>query len=73
VDIHSPLIIKTNNIMKPEYKNKSVEILTGIDSRIVKILEMMEGVRPADQKLAIQLAKEMKLSVEKVSQLIELS
>jgi hypothetical protein len=50
--------------MKPEYKNKSVELLNGVDNRIDKILEMMEGKRPADQKLAIQIVKEIKLSVE---------
>jgi hypothetical protein len=59
--------------MKPEYKNKSVEMLNGVDTRIDKILEMLQGVRPADQKLAIQIAKEIKLSIEKVTQLVELS
>lgn len=59
--------------MKTEYKNRSVELLTGVNSRIEKILEMVEGVRPADEKLATQLLKEVKLTVEKVSQLIELS
>lgn len=59
--------------MKPEYKNKSVELLNGADSRIDKILDMLQGVRPADQKLAIQIAKELKLSIEKITQLVELS
>jgi hypothetical protein len=59
--------------MKLEYKNKSVEMLNGVDNRIDKILEMMEGKRPADQKLAIQIVKEIKLSVEKITQLVELS
>jgi hypothetical protein len=59
--------------MKPEYKNKSIEMLIGVDSRVGKILEMLEGKRPADQKMAIQIAKEIKLSIEKVTQLVELS
>lgn len=59
--------------MKPEYKSRSVELLTGADSRIEKILEMLEGVRPADQKLATQILKEVRTTIEKVSQLIELS
>lgn len=59
--------------MKTEYKHRSVELLTGVNSRIEKILEMLEGVRPADEKFATQLLKEVKLTVDKVSQLIELS
>lgn len=59
--------------MKTEYKNRSVELLTGVNSRIEKILEMLEGVRPADERMATQLLKEVKLTVDKVSQLIELS
>jgi predicted transcriptional regulator len=59
--------------MKTEYKNRSVELLTGADSRIEKILEMLEGIRPADQKLATQILKEVRITIDKVSQLIELS
>lgn len=59
--------------MKPEYKSKSLEMLTGADARIERILEMLQGSRPADQKLAIQIMKELKLSIGKVNQLIELS
>jgi predicted transcriptional regulator len=59
--------------MKTEYKNRSIELLTGVNSRVEKILEMLEGVRPADEKMATHLLKEVKSTVEKVSQLIELS
>jgi predicted transcriptional regulator len=59
--------------MKTEYKHRSVELLTGADSRIEKILEMLEGIRPADQKLATQILKEVRITIDKVSQLIELS
>ena len=59
--------------MKPEYKSKSLEMMAGANSRIERVLEMLEGSRPADQKLAIQIMKELKLSIEKVNQLIELS
>lgn len=59
--------------MKPEYKNRSVELLNGVDSKIDKILDMLHGVRPADQKLAIQISKELKSSIEKITQLVELS
>jgi hypothetical protein len=59
--------------MKTEYKNRSVELLTGVNSRVEKILEMLEGYRPADEKMAINLLKEVKSTVDKVSQLIELS
>lgn len=59
--------------MKPEYKNRSVELLNGADGKISKILDMLQGVRPPDQKLAIQIAKELKSTIEKVTQLVELS
>lgn len=59
--------------MKPEYKNRSMELLNGVDTKIGKILDMLQGVRPPDQKLAIQIAKELKLSIEKITQLVDLS
>jgi hypothetical protein len=59
--------------MKTEYKNRSVELLTGVDTRLEKIMEMMEGKRPANAELALQNIKEIRTTIEKVSQLIELS
>ena len=70
---HSPLIIKTNNNMKTEYKNRSVELLTGADTRLEKIVEMLEGKRAANQELALQNLKEIRATIQRVSQLIELS
>jgi hypothetical protein len=59
--------------MKPEYKSRCIELISGTDSRVVKILEMLEGVRPADQKMAIKLVKEVRDTLERLNGIIEIS
>jgi hypothetical protein len=59
--------------MKPEYKSRCVELISGTDSRAVKVLEMLEGVRPADQQMATKLIKEIRNTLERLNGLIEIS
>jgi hypothetical protein len=59
--------------MKPEYKSRCMELISGTDSRVIKVLEMLEGVRPADQQMATKLVKEIRSTLERLNDLIEIS
>jgi hypothetical protein len=59
--------------MKPEYKNRCIELISATDSRTMKVLEMLAGTRPADQATAIKLIKEIRSTLETLNGLIELS
>lgn len=59
--------------MKPEYKSRGLELISGADSRIIKVLEMLEGVRPQDQQMATKLIKEVRVTLERLNNLIEIS
>ena len=68
------IYIKTNKvIMKPEYKEKALGNIEAIEKRISVIREMMEGKRPADQKLALQYAKEIERAVELARNIVDIS
>lgn len=45
--------------MKPAYKEKALNHIEGIESRLIKIQEMLEGKRPSNQSDAIKLGKEI--------------
>jgi len=59
--------------MKPEYKEKALGSIEAIEKRISVIREMMEGKRPADQKLAVQYAKEIERAVELTRNIVDIS
>ena len=59
--------------MKPEYKEKALGSIEAIEKRISVIREMMEGKRPADQKLAVQNAKEIERAVELTRNNVDIS
>jgi hypothetical protein len=59
--------------MKPEYKSRCLELISGTDSRVVKVLEMLEGVRPADTQMATKLVKEIRTTLERLEGIIEIS
>jgi hypothetical protein len=59
--------------MKPEYKSRCMELISSTDSRVIKVLEMLEGVRPADQQMATKLVKEIRVTLERLTNLIEVS
>jgi len=59
--------------MKPEYKEKALGSIEAIEKRISVIREMMEGKRPADQKLAIQYSKEIERAVELARNIVDIS
>jgi hypothetical protein len=68
------IYIKTNKvIMKPEYKEKALGNIEAIEKRISVIREMMEGKRPADQKLAVRYAKEIERGVELTKNIVDIS
>ena len=50
-----------------------MELISGTDSRVIKVLEMLEGVRPADQQMATKLVKEIRSTLERLNDLIEIS
>jgi hypothetical protein len=59
--------------MKPEYKEKALSYIDGINSRTKVIKEMLEGNRPANQQQAIQLTIEIDRLLEQTQNLIDLS
>ena len=59
--------------MKPEYKEKTLGNIEAIEKRIVVIREMMDGRRPADQKLALQYAKEIERAIELTRNILDIS
>lgn len=59
--------------MKPEYKNKSEELLNGVDKKIDVIVDMVNGKRPADQKLLLSYCRDIKQSIDSTLNLISLS
>ena len=59
--------------MKPEYKEKALENLNGINNRIVTIKGMMEGTQPANPAEAIRLAREIERLVELTSNVVDIA
>jgi|LakMenE01Jun11ns_1017448.scaffolds.fasta_scaffold9870385_2 hypothetical protein len=64
--------IKKNN-MKPEYKEKALSYMDGINNRTKTIQEMLEGKRPSNQSDAIRLTKEIERLLEQARNIVELS
>ena len=59
--------------MKPAYKEKALNHIEGIESRLIKIQEMLEGKRPSNQSDAIKLAKEITYLLNLAKNIVELS
>jgi hypothetical protein len=59
--------------MKPEYKYRTTELLNGVDSKISKILNMLEGKQPANTEDAISLCNQIKKTIETVNNIIDIS
>jgi hypothetical protein len=59
--------------MKPEYKEKALSYMDGINSRTKTIQEMLEGKRPSNQSDAIRLTKEIERLLEQARNIVELS
>ena len=59
--------------MKPAYKEKASNHIEGIESRLIKIQEMLEGKRPSNQSDAITLGKEIKYLLNLAKNIVELS
>ena len=59
--------------MKPEYKEKALENLNGINNRIGTIKGMMEGTQPANPAEAIRLAREIERLVELTSNVVDIA
>jgi len=64
--------IKQNN-MKPEYKEKALSYMDGVQNRTKTIQEMLEGTRPSSQADAIRLTKEIERLLEQARNIVELS
>ena len=54
--------------MKPEYKEKALENLNGINNRIATIKGMMEGTKPANR-----LAREIERLIELTSNIVDIA
>ena len=50
--------------MKPEYKEKALSYMEGVQNRTKAIQEMMQGKRPANQEQAIRLTMEIERLLE---------
>jgi len=59
--------------MKPEYKEKALSYMDGIQNRAKTIQEMLEGARPSNQSDAIRLTKEIERLLEQARNIVELS
>jgi hypothetical protein len=59
--------------MKPEYKEKALSYMDGIQNRTKTIQEMLEGTRPSSQSDAIRLTKEIERLLEQARNIVELS
>jgi hypothetical protein len=59
--------------MKPEYKEKALENLNGINNRIVTIKAMMEGTQPANPAEANRLAREIERLVQLTSNIVDIA
>jgi hypothetical protein len=59
--------------MKPEYKEKALSYMDGVENRTKTIQEMLEGKRPSNQADAIRLTKEIERLLEQARGLVELS
>jgi hypothetical protein len=59
--------------MKPEYKEKALDNLNGINNRIESVLKMLEGREPANQQRAIGLSKEIKRLIELTQNIVDIS
>ena len=59
--------------MKPEYKQKALSYMDGVENRTKTIQEMLEGKRPSSQADAIRLTKEIERLLEQARNIVELS
>lgn len=59
--------------MKPAYKEKTLNHIEGMESRLTTIQEMLEGKRPSNQSDAIKLAKEIQYLLNLSKGIVELS
>ena len=59
--------------MKPAYKEKALNHIEGIESRLATVQEMLEGKRPSNQADAIKLGKEIQYLLDLAKNIVELS
>ena len=59
--------------MKPEYKEKALENLNGINNRIATIKGMMKATQPANPSEAIRLAREIERLIELTSNIVDIA
>jgi len=59
--------------MKPEYKEKVLSNLEGLNNRTKVIREMIQGKRPSNQKEAIRFTNEIDRLSELIQNLVEVS
>tara|TARA_R110000868_G_scaffold320881_1_gene581869 strand:- start:20 stop:199 length:180 start_codon:yes stop_codon:yes gene_type:complete len=59
--------------MKPAYKEKALNHIEGIESRLATVQEMLEGKRPPNQADAIKLGKEIQYLLDLTKNIVELS
>ena len=59
--------------MKPEYKEKALSYMDGIQNRTKTIQQMIEGTIPSNQSDAIRLTKEIERLLEQARNIVELS
>lgn len=59
--------------MKPAYKEKALNNIEGIESRLNTIQEMLEGKRPSNQADAIKLGKEIQYILNLTKGIVEIS
>jgi len=59
--------------MKPEYRERALEQLNGIEKRANTLVNMLEGKEPADQQRAITLSKEILRLVELNRNIVDIS
>lgn len=59
--------------MKPEYKRKTYDFLTAINTRVDIINEMMNGNRPVNEHDAKRYMKEVRNGLDKIKEILDIS
>lgn len=59
--------------MKPEYKEKTKEFISGVESRLTAVSGMLNGTRQVDEQLAKRYLKEALNGLEKITGIVDIS
>jgi hypothetical protein len=59
--------------MRPEYKEKTKDFISGVNSRLKTVEGMLNGTRQVDEQLAKRYIKEALNGLEKIEGIVDIS